>query len=217
MTGPLKHVAVGNLLGRKVRRDADDDVAHIVQPLLEIFVVGAGKECRVFVEQAGKPGLSGEPIVARSNLEPCGERSVAQDRLVDAEDGGFVVPDLLLHLVLQRAQLRGRLVAGGFKAGQLGGDFVVFQALGVGIHEDLVDAVGGPDRDARRNGNSLAHRRAAMYHWWRVLTNGRIDRDVTRYCREMSLENCRLLSDVSRRKREENGARGGPRWSGRGC
>ena len=59
--------------------------------------------------------------------------------------------------MLQGAQLRGRLVAGGFVVGQFGRDFVVFQAFGIGVHEDLVNAKRGSNGHARRNGNSFAH------------------------------------------------------------
>ena len=83
---PLQDVAVGNLLSRKVRRDADDHVAQVVQPLFEIFVVGAGKQDRVFVEQAGQAGLGREPVVDDPAADLVGEGAVAKDRLVDAED-----------------------------------------------------------------------------------------------------------------------------------
>ena len=59
---------------------------------------------------------------------------------------------------LQRAQLGRRFVAGGFVLRQLGRDLVVFQALRIGIDENLVDAIGRADRHARRDGNSFTHR-----------------------------------------------------------
>jgi hypothetical protein len=114
----------------------------------------------VKVKSSSQTGLGGEPIVNDPAADFAGEGRIAQDRFVNAEDGRFVVPNLLLDFILQRAQLRGRFIAGGLEAGQLGGDFVVFQALGVGVHEDLVNAKRGSDGHARRDGNSFAHRRA---------------------------------------------------------
>src|SRR5262245_31836549 len=64
--------------------------------------------------------------------------------------------------MLQRAELRSRLVAGGFEIGQLGRNFVVLEAFGVGIYEDLVNAERGSDSHAGRYWDSLAHKRQTV-------------------------------------------------------
>src|SRR5262249_42718784 len=133
--------------------------AHVVEPLLEVFVVRAGEEDRVFVEQASQRGLRSEAVVRDPAADLAGEGGIAEDRLVYTEDGGFVVPNLLLYLMLQRTKLRGRLVTGGLETGKLGRNFVVLQTFGVGIHENLVNAERGSDSHAGRYRNSLAHKR----------------------------------------------------------
>ena len=87
---------------------------------------------------------------------------------MNPKNAGFLVPNLLLHLMLERTKLRRRLVAGGLKIGQLGRNFVVFQAFGVGIHEDLVNAECSSDSHAGRNGDSLAHKRQNVPLWAEV-------------------------------------------------
>ena len=53
ITGPCSRLPSGDCWAERCDRHADDHVADVVQPLLEIFVVGAGEQGRVFVEQAG--------------------------------------------------------------------------------------------------------------------------------------------------------------------
>ena len=125
----LEHVRLRFCVCRQVADEPHDHIAQVVQPLLQVFVVGAGKEDRVLVEQAVQGGLGSEAVVDDPAADLVGEGGIAKDRLVDAKDGSFFVPNLLLYLALQRAQLRRRLVAGGFVIGQFGGDFVVFQPL----------------------------------------------------------------------------------------
>ena len=73
------------------------------------------------------------------------------------EDGGFVRADLAGDFLLERTEIVGRFCAGAFVAGQFRLNLARFEALGVWIDENLVDAIRRADGDARRNGNATAH------------------------------------------------------------
>jgi hypothetical protein len=127
--------------------------------------VHLGEEQRILVEQAAQCGGGGKLLVDDPAADFVGERGVAEDVFVGGEDAGFLVPNLLLHLMLQRAKLGCRFVAGSLVIGQLGSDFGLFQALRLGIDEDLVDAVRGADGHSRGYRDALAHDGANVPVW----------------------------------------------------
>ena len=61
------------------------------------------------------------------------------------------------HLVVQRVQVGGGLVAGLFEPLQFRQHVVLGQPTSGRIHEDLVDAVRSADGHSRRNADTLAH------------------------------------------------------------
>ena len=65
--------------------------------------------------------------------------------------------DLGFNFVLQRLQVGRGPIAGRFEAGEFCGDLAILESFGDRVHEDLVNTVGGPDRDAGRYSNSLSH------------------------------------------------------------
>src|SRR6185295_16826235 len=78
----------------EVGGEADDDVPHVVDPLLDVLVVRLGEENGVFVEQAVQSGLGGEAVVDDPGADFVGEGGVPQDGLVGGEDGSFGGADL---------------------------------------------------------------------------------------------------------------------------
>jgi len=75
---------------------------------------------------------------------------------VDAKDGRLVVPSCEPTCSAGRADPRSA-VPRGLELRQFRRDLPILETLRIGIDEDLVDAVGGPDRDARRYGNASEH------------------------------------------------------------
>ncbi len=68
---------------------------------------------------------------------------------MDGKDRGFFVADLGVDLSFQSAQIRTGFVSSRFVICQFGGDFGVFEALRVRIHENLVNHVSRTNRDSR--------------------------------------------------------------------
>ena len=83
------------------------------------------------------------------------ECGISQNRLVNSKNGCFFMADLGIYLFLQRAlDSRRCLIPCSFVVCQLGCDFCILEALGVGIHENLVNDIGRPDCHARGYCNS---------------------------------------------------------------
>ncbi len=98
-----------------------------------------------------------KPILGDPGADLLGKGGVPQNRLVDPEDGGFVVPHRRFHFGLQGAQVGRGALPSRLVLRQLGRHLLVFEALGVRIYENLMDAVGDSDSDARGNGDSFSH------------------------------------------------------------
>ena len=74
-----------------------------------------------------------------------------------AKNSSFFLADLLGDLTLQGTQITRSPVARGFIPSQLGGNLSILQSLRIWMNKDLIEAVSGAYRHARRYGYSMTH------------------------------------------------------------
>ena len=149
----------------EVRADADDHVADIVQPVLQIRVARPLEQLRVVLHQSMQCSGRGQPLVNDPAAYFFGEVGIAQNRFVHGEDRRFRSTNLIGHLGLQRSQVAGCLVPCGLVSRQLRTNLMLLNALPIRIHKDLVNAVRRTDRDPRRNRNAFSHVRKNSPRW----------------------------------------------------
>ena len=143
---------------RQMRAQPHDDIPHVIEPLPQIFVFGPGEERRVFVRasDAGRPARVSRSLliqvrifsekVASRRIDSCTAKMAAAS--CPTWDWTLACRARRSHAVRSRA------------ASYCANSAVTSwssRRWRVGIHEDLVDAVRGSDRDARRYGDSFSH------------------------------------------------------------
>ena len=150
-----------------------DDIADVVEPLLEVSVFVFGQYNRVFVQQPAQRGRGGNSVLADPVPDFVGKCTVPQNCSVDGEDCSLFGPDLGSYLPLQCAELRAGFIPGGFVICQFGSDFRVGQGLTVGIHKYFVNHVSRANGNARRNSYSTFHNgslaKMSLFRYFEVL------------------------------------------------
>jgi hypothetical protein len=143
----------------QMRAQPKHNVAHIIQSLAKVFILGAGKQIRVFVQQPMQCRLRGQAVASDPQANLLSKGRITQNGLVHPEDGRLLMSNLRLHLALQRMEVLGGVVASRLVLGQLSSGFMVLQSLRVRVHKDLVDAIRNANRHAWRDRNTFSHAR----------------------------------------------------------
>ena len=84
-----------------MRAESDDDVAHVVQALFQIVIIGFGEQLGVLTEQPVQRGWSVHALFDDPVTDFVGKRSIAQNRLVNGKNSGLVVAHLSFDFAFQ--------------------------------------------------------------------------------------------------------------------
>ena len=122
--------------------DPHDHVADVGHPFAEILVLGAGEQGRIFLQHAVERVGGRLMAIDDPMADFFVEGRIAEDRLVGLKDRGLGFADLRGDLLVKRAEIVGRRIAGLLVAGQLGKHLVGGKSTGLRIHEYLVNAIG---------------------------------------------------------------------------